>query len=130
MIPAVTITVLKVNYLFTLCLFKVGHPKSTLYCGEGGGASIFKVCPMSLQCVECAITEIYLLLVARNLLKYMRLFIYLVLRHMALLVASWRHRRLCRVKYMLAMYLKYQKAGFTILISLSLQPLFPLSKCR
>ena len=31
---------------------------------------------MSLQCVECAITEIYLLLVARNLLRYMLLFIF------------------------------------------------------
>jgi hypothetical protein len=64
----VTITVLKVNYLFALCLFKVGHPKSTLYCGEGGHKYL-RYAQMSLQCVECAITEIYLLLVARNLLK-------------------------------------------------------------
>ena len=44
---------------------------------------------MSIQCVECAITEIYSLLVARNLLKYnLLLFIFLVLRHIALLVDS------------------------------------------
>jgi hypothetical protein len=44
---------------------------------------------MSIQCVECAITEIYVLLVARNLLKYISLlFIFLVLRRIALLVAS------------------------------------------
>jgi hypothetical protein len=44
---------------------------------------------MSIQYVECAITEIYLLLVARNLLKYiLLLFIFLVLRRIALLVAS------------------------------------------
>ena len=43
---------------------------------------------MSFQCVECVITEIYLLLVARNLLKYiLLLFIFLVLGHIALLVA-------------------------------------------
>lgn len=41
------------------------------------------------QCVECAIIEIYLLLVARNILKYISLlFNFLVLRHIALLVAS------------------------------------------
>jgi hypothetical protein len=68
---------------------------------------------MSLQCVECAITEIYLLLVARNLLKYMLLFIVFLLRHFALLVTSLSHRRLCRVKNMLAMYLKYHKNGLT-----------------
>jgi hypothetical protein len=51
--------------------------------------------------VECAITEIYLLLVARNLLKYMLLFIVFLLRHFALLVTSLSHRRLCRVKHML-----------------------------
>ena len=44
---------------------------------------------MSIQSVECAITEIYLLLVARNILKYISLlFIFLVLRDIALLVAS------------------------------------------
>jgi hypothetical protein len=47
---------------------------------------------MSIPCVECAITEIYLLLVARNLLKYILLlffFIYffLVLRRIVLVVA-------------------------------------------
>ena len=58
---------------------------STLYCGKGGGIHKY----LSIQCVECAITEIYLLLVTRNLLKYiLLLFIFLVLRHIALLVAS------------------------------------------
>jgi hypothetical protein len=44
----------------------------------------------SIQCVECGITEIYLLLIAENLLKYILLlfFFFLVLRHIALLVAS------------------------------------------
>ena len=39
---------------------------STLYCG-GGVQKYFLYAQMSIQCVECAITEIYLLLVARNL---------------------------------------------------------------
>ena len=44
---------------------------------------------MSIQCVECANTEIYLLLVARNILEYISLlFIFGVLRHIALLVVS------------------------------------------
>ena len=53
-----------------------------------GVQKYFLYAQMTIQCVECAITEIYLLLVARNLLKYMLLFIFLVLRHIALLVAS------------------------------------------
>ena len=97
---------------------------------RGGVQKYFLYARMSIQCVECAITEIYLLLVARNLLKYMLLFIVFLLRHFALLVTSLSHRRLCRVKYMLAMYLIYQKAGLTTLLPLSLQPLIPLSKCR
>jgi hypothetical protein len=41
---------------------------STLYCGRGGGVQkYFLYVQMSIQCVECAITEVYLLLVARNL---------------------------------------------------------------
>jgi hypothetical protein len=40
------------------------------------------------------------------------------------------HRRLCRVKNMLAMYLKYHQAGLTPTLPLSLQSIFPLSKCR
>ena len=51
---------------------------STLYCGqegEGGGGvqKYFLLAQMSIQCVECAITEIYVLLVSRNLLKYILL---------------------------------------------------------
>jgi hypothetical protein len=47
---------------------------STLYCGKKGGVQkYFLLAQMSIQCVECAITEIYLLLVARNLLKYILL---------------------------------------------------------
>jgi hypothetical protein len=60
--------------------------------GGGGGGGVQKYylyAQMSIQCVECAITEIHVLLVARNLLKYiLLLFIVLVLRHIALLVAS------------------------------------------
>jgi hypothetical protein len=40
---------------------------STLYCGKGGVQKYFLYTQMTIQCVECAITEIYLLLVARNL---------------------------------------------------------------
>ena len=44
---------------------------------------------MSIQCIECANTEIYLLLVSRNILEYTSLlFIFWVLRHIALLVVS------------------------------------------
>jgi hypothetical protein len=35
----------------------------------------FSYAQMSIQCVECAITEIYLLLVARNILKYISLLV-------------------------------------------------------
>ena len=70
---------------------KVGCQMSTLYCG-GGGERFQKYvlyAQMSMQCVECVFTVIYLLLVARNHLKYiLLLFIFLVLRHIALLVAS------------------------------------------
>jgi hypothetical protein len=39
---------------------------------------------MSIQCVECANTEIYVLLVSRNILEYISLlFIFWVLRHIA-----------------------------------------------
>ena len=58
---------------------------------EGGGVvqKNFLYDQMSIQCVECAFTVIYLLLVARNLYKYiLLLFIFLILRHIALLVAS------------------------------------------
>ena len=64
---------------------------STLYCRRGGGIQKHVLyAQMSIQCFECTITEIYLLLlVARNLLKYiLLLFIFWVLRHIALLVAS------------------------------------------
>jgi hypothetical protein len=125
---------MKVNYLLTLCLFKMFYmlaiPKyicvfviklskektyampgctweievkrycllltwayvldSAPYFHNGVSSVNFVLyAQMSIQCVEYAITEIYLLLVARNLLKYiLLLFIYLVLRHIALLVAS------------------------------------------
>ena len=54
-----------------------------------GHPEIFSVCPDVDS--MCWITEKYLLLVARNLLKYiLLLFIFLVLRHFALLVArNW-----------------------------------------
>jgi hypothetical protein len=39
------------------------------------------------------------------------------------------HRRLCRVKNMLAMYLKYHKAGLTP-TTLVTSTAIPLSKCR
>jgi hypothetical protein len=62
----------------------VGCQMSTLYCGGGSSRNIYYI-----QCVECAFTVIYLLLVARNLYKYiLLLFIFLILRHIALLVAS------------------------------------------
>jgi hypothetical protein len=48
---------------------------SALYCGEGG-LEIFLYTQMSIKCFECAITEIYLSLVARNLLKYVLLFFF------------------------------------------------------
>jgi len=59
-------------------------------CVGGGGVQKYSLyAQMSIQCVECGITEIYVLLVARNILKYISLlFIYLVLRHIALLVAN------------------------------------------
>ena len=63
----------------------------TLYCGKGGRGiqKYFLYAQMTIQCVECAITEIYLLLVARNLYKYiLLLYIFWVLRHISLLVAS------------------------------------------
>ena len=44
-----------------------------LWKGGGGVQKYFRLAQMSIQCVECAITEIYLLLVARNLLKYILL---------------------------------------------------------
>ena len=44
----------------------VGYQMSTLYCG-GGFQKYFLHAQMSIQCVECAFTVIYLLLVARNL---------------------------------------------------------------
>ena len=58
---------------------------------EKGGQKYFLYAQMSIQCVECGIIEIYLLLVAGNLLKYILLwFIFLVLRHIALLIArNW-----------------------------------------
>jgi len=44
---------------------------STFYCGiverEGGVQKYFLYAQISIQCVECAITVIYLLLVAGNL---------------------------------------------------------------
>ena len=58
------------------CLCEILHLISTvvcqmltLYCGKGGGGvqKYFLYAQMTIQCVECAITEIYLLLVARNL---------------------------------------------------------------
>jgi hypothetical protein len=63
---------------------------ATLFCGGGWGVQKnFLYDQMSIQCVECAFTVIYLLLVARNLYKYiLLLFIFLILRHIALLVAS------------------------------------------
>jgi hypothetical protein len=62
---------------------------STLYWGKGVVQKYILLAQMSIQYVECAITEIYLLLVARNLLKYiLLLFVFLVLRRIALLVAS------------------------------------------
>ena len=42
---------------------------STLYCGGGVQTNIMHA-QMLIQCFECTITEIYLLLVARNLLKF------------------------------------------------------------
>jgi hypothetical protein len=43
---------------------------------KGGVPEIFPVCPEVIQCVECGITEIYLLLVAGNLLKYILLLLF------------------------------------------------------
>ena len=40
---------------------------STLYCGKGGVQKYFLYAQMTIQCVECAITELYLLSVARNI---------------------------------------------------------------
>ena len=52
--------------------------------------------PMSIYCVGYAFTVIYLLLDARNLQKYMLLlFIFFVLRHIALLLASLMLPRNC-----------------------------------
>ena len=45
---------------------------STFYCGGVGVQKYFLHAQMSTPCVECAITEIYLLLVARNLLYFKR----------------------------------------------------------
>jgi hypothetical protein len=61
----------------------------SLNCGKGAGVQkYFLLAQMSILCVECTITEIYLLLVARYLLKYiLLLFIALALSHIALLVA-------------------------------------------
>ena len=67
---------------------------STLYCGGVGVQKYFLHAQMSIPCVECAITEIYLLLVARNLLKYILLlfifyfYFFFVLRRIVLVVAS------------------------------------------
>jgi hypothetical protein len=79
----------------------VGCQMSTFYCGGVGVQKYFLHAQMSTPCVECAITEIYLLLVARNLLYFKRflattnkfcsyLFFYFfgVLRHIVIVVAS------------------------------------------
>ena len=60
---------------------------SIVYCGGVGVQKDFLYSQMSIPCVECAITEIYLLLVARNLLKYI-LLLFFFLRHIILLVAG------------------------------------------
>jgi hypothetical protein len=74
---------------------------STFYCGGVGIQKYFLHAQMSTPCVECAITEIYVLLVARNLLHFKRclatnnkfcsylfIFYFLVLRHIVIVVAS------------------------------------------
>jgi hypothetical protein len=77
----------------------VGCQMSTLHCGEGGGQKYFLYAQMSNQCDDCAIRVKYLLLIGRNFCTFCSYFFFLVLRHIALLVACLVVARLSLVYY-------------------------------
>ena len=64
------------------------------------------------MCWMCNYRNIFIICRQKSF-KVHALIHFFLLRHFALLVTSLSHRRLCRVKNMLAMYLKYHKNGLT-----------------